>query len=241
MAKPNSGRDPFPVTFKRSKLPRQFALNQPGQTYAENFVKAEDIAVGTCLEVFGKAYFIEGCDEFTRRYYQTKFNINIPSCAGNSGQKEEKKSSNYLNNIDIIIPPHNGIGSEEDSLGYIYRLVPKPPMKDFFKWVDQQICLRFNAVLAKPKPEDSNRQFIITYFLNDDSLQIYEPPLKNSGFWTGKFLERGSYKSQGGEVLKPESLIVGEDVLINGYWMHVTDCDDFTKKWYAENTIWERA
>lgn len=37
---PNSGKDPFPVTFKRQKLPSKFALNQPGQTYAENFLTA---------------------------------------------------------------------------------------------------------------------------------------------------------------------------------------------------------
>lgn len=35
VAIPNSGRDPFPVTVKRHKLPKKFALNQPGQTYAE--------------------------------------------------------------------------------------------------------------------------------------------------------------------------------------------------------------
>ena len=118
--------------------------------------------------------------------------------------------------------------------------MPKPPRKDFFKWVDQQISLRFNAIFASPKPEDSNRQFIVTYFLNDDSLQIYEPPLKNSGFWTGKFLERGNYKTREGTVFKPEDLIVGSDIWINGYLFHITDCDDFTKKWYAENTTWER-
>lgn len=99
------------------------------------------------------------------------------------GQKLEilMKVILYLN-LDIIIPPHNGIGSNEDSLGYIYRLVPKPPMKDFFKWVDQQIGLRFTAKLSAPKPEDANRKFIITFYLNDDSIQIYEPPNKNSGF-----------------------------------------------------------
>ena len=32
---PNSGRDPFPVTVKRHKFPKKYALNQPGQTYAE--------------------------------------------------------------------------------------------------------------------------------------------------------------------------------------------------------------
>jgi hypothetical protein len=36
-------------------------------------------------------------------------------------------------------------------------------------------------------------------------------------------------------------MIVGQDININGYLFHLTDCDDFTKKWYAENTAWERS
>jgi hypothetical protein len=63
-----------------------------------------------------------------------------------------KEQVNFYLNLGIIIPPHNGIGSEEDSLGYIFKLVPKPPKKDFFKWVDQQVSLRFTAVFASPKP-----------------------------------------------------------------------------------------
>lgn len=109
----------------------------------------------------------------------------------------------FLIYADIVIPPHNGIGSEEDSLGYIYRLVPKPPKKDFFQWVDQQIQLRFNAVFTSPKPEDTKRKFIITYYLNDNSLQIYEPRCRNSGFSEGKFLERNSYKNSQGDIYKP--------------------------------------
>jgi len=37
----------------------------------------------------------------------------------------------------LIIPPYNGFGDEEDSLGNVYRLIPLPPKKDYFKWVDQ--------------------------------------------------------------------------------------------------------
>jgi len=71
------------------------------------------------------------------------------------------------------------------------------------------VSLRFTGVFSNPKPEDAIRKFIITYYLNDDSLQIYEPPAKNSGFSTGKFLERGQYKNQEGQVYKPENLIIG--------------------------------
>ncbi len=91
-----------------------------------------------------------------------------------------------------------------------------------------------------------NRSFIITYYLNDDSLQIYEPPVSNSGIHRsyvgineGKFLERNQYKNSEREnvIFSPEDLIVGGDIRVNGYSFHITDCDLFTKKWYAENTI----
>ena len=70
-------------------------------------------------------------------------------------------------------------------MGYIYRLIPKPPKKDFFKWVDNQVNLRFYAKFNTEKPEDVDRAFIITYYLNDDTLMVYEPTVRNSGtFYT---------------------------------------------------------
>ena len=70
---PNSGKDPFPVTFRRQKLPRKSALNQPGQTYAEDFLRAEELEVGQTLCIVGRNYYLEGCDGFTRWYYANKF------------------------------------------------------------------------------------------------------------------------------------------------------------------------
>ena len=62
-----------------------------------------------------------------------------------------------FNLIDLQLPPYNGFGDEEDSLGYVYRLIPKPPKKDYFKWVDNQKNLRFKAKLNTTKPEDVDR------------------------------------------------------------------------------------
>lgn len=121
-----------------------------------------------------------------------KFGKELPQYNKNMG------GTGFDPKANIIIPPHNGIGSEEDSKGYIYRLVPKPPQKDFFQYVDQQVCLRFTAIFSQPKAEDTNRKFILTYYLNDFSLQIYEPPIRNSGMYEGKFLERNQYKKQDG-------------------------------------------
>lgn len=75
---PNSGKDPFPVTFKRQKLPKKFALNQPGQTYAEDFLTADQLEVGIHLNIFGRNYYLEGCDGFTRYFYYTKYGRQLP-------------------------------------------------------------------------------------------------------------------------------------------------------------------
>jgi hypothetical protein len=42
------------------------------------------------------------------------------------------------------------------------------------------------------------RRFVLSFFMMDDSLLIFEPPIRNSGIVGGKFLERQ-------RVYKPES------------------------------------
>lgn len=53
------------MMLRRQKLPKKFALNQPGQTYAENFTKALDIKFGEELDVFGRKFKVNGCDPYT--------------------------------------------------------------------------------------------------------------------------------------------------------------------------------
>lgn len=38
------------------------------------------------------------------------------------------------------------------------------------------------------------RELILNFFLFDDTLSIYEPPVRNSGVMGGLFLARGKYK-----------------------------------------------
>lgn len=83
-----------------------------------------------------------------------------------------------------------------DSLGYIYRLIPEKPKKDFFKSVDNEgKILRFTARFNTRVPEDVERRFIISFYISDDSVSIYEPAMKNSGIVEGRFLERRKYKN----------------------------------------------
>lgn len=91
----------------------------------------------------------------------------------NLGKNEEPRVPDATG---IIIPPYNGFGDEIDSLGYVYKLEPKKPKRDFFKYVDNDgKTLRFTARFNTQVPEDVDRRFIISYYLADDTISIFEP------------------------------------------------------------------
>ena len=50
---------------------------------------------------------------------------------------------------------------------------------------------RSQAVLADcTEPTDVDRKFIISYYIRDFTLAVYEPPMRNSGVIGGQFLKR---------------------------------------------------
>ena len=54
------------------------------------------------------------------------------------------KSNQIAQKKTIVYPPHNGIGSEEDSLGSCINLIPKPPKDNLAKkFIFNRIVLRF--------------------------------------------------------------------------------------------------
>ena len=87
------------------------------------------------------------------------------------------------------MPPFNGFGSEEDSLCSCKGLLPKPPKKDFIKFMEKDRrgldsnVLRFLARMDTKKPIDMDRRFIISYYLSDDTVLVFEPPVRNSGLF----------------------------------------------------------
>lgn len=81
------------------------------------------------------------------------------------------------------LPPFNGWGSYEDSEGNCKTVEPKPPHMDFMKFIylDGHM-LRFGAKMISNILENGERVFIITYYLSDDTISIYELGMRNSGF-----------------------------------------------------------
>ena len=138
----------------------------------------------------------------------------------------------------MLIPPYNGFGDEEDSMGNVLRLIPKVPYKDYFKYIDNdKVILRFLAKLNTKVVEDSDRRFLISFFLADDSIQVYEIQNRNSGIWEGNFIQRKRYKNKENseKYFTISDFEINKSIRINAFSFNILDADDFTKKWMQEN------
>lgn len=212
----NSGYDPFPLFIKKIKLPKP---NRPGEFYTET-----DLGIGRKIDAFGRTFLIYDWDKFTEKYYFDKYGERRDPIDVRIKQKPPVK---------IDPPPYNGFGDEEDSLGSWKYLVLKPPKRDLKKLIEKdRHQLRFGAVMDTDAPEDVNREFIVTYYLADDTLAIFEPPKRNSGIVGGKFLQRQRVKSdRTGEYIKPQDLFVGATLEVNNYKFILNKTDEHTIKY----------
>lgn len=123
---------------------------------------------------------------------------------------------------------------QEDSLGSVFNLVPKPPKAQVSTDPNSGRELRFCAVLAQPREEDKGRSFVVSFHIADSTTSIYENPLRNSGFVGGKFLLRGRHKSAAtGQPFKREEFALGAAVTFNGFGFLITDADKFTRSVYG--------
>ncbi|KAF0686899.1 Aste57867_21331 [Aphanomyces stellatus] len=230
--KPNSGRDPFPLLLSRCRLLKVWedaihdeqARGVEEPTGREAYYNQEDLYVGAVITVFSRPVRLVDADEYTREYYQHTWGLELdPPMYHENLPKEHKKPAP---------PPYTGYGTEEDSLGSVTHLVPKVPKKDFIKMaMNDRRVLRYSAKMISNRREQAARQFIIAFYLSDDTISIYEPEARNSGIVSGKFLERGPHKKPNGARYRLADFVIGADVAFNAYEFHIADADDYTKKY----------
>jgi len=265
----NSGRDSVPVFLKRAKLPKMapLALKQPGEVtdrtvlnvfgpmghggryildslktgaiYSEYYTDA-DLQVGSHINVYGRTILVTDADEFTKDFYKSKYGcdkFNIKAAARKSPANPR------------VIPPYNGFGSEEDSLCSCMGLIPKPPQRDFIKFMEKDRSglnsnvLRFVAFMKTDNPVDAGRKFTVFFFLSDDTIAVFEPPQRNSGVIGGKFLERGRIKKPGQELFKSDmseyyraqDLYVGATVIFHDHAFVIIDADEYAMTYMEQH------
>lgn len=106
-------------------------------------------------------------------------------------------------------------------------------------WIEDVCCLLINNSLFCffLQEVDANRKFIIQVHLEDDTFQIREPPIRNSGHKGGIFLARCKLETHdGSKPLQPGDIYVGGTVEILSHRFNVLNCDQFTFKFMEENS-----
>ena len=235
----NAGRDPFPLFLKRGKVYKNMEsylnvdaptthttqlIDRTGRVDPETmavFTEA-DFAVGKQMNINGCDFLIYGCDEFTRDYYDKVYGAKFDDIPVEFDESVERPQ--------MIIPPHVPPGSEEDSLGSFLYLIPKVPKKNFRRMMENdRKILRFRARMQTTAPEDVSRIFVIKYFLADDTVAIFEPPLKNSGILGGKFLERCRLKKpESNEFYCQADFFTGANIIASKFLFTIFQADEYT-------------
>ncbi|GAB4821744.1 hypothetical protein N2152v2_008790 [Parachlorella kessleri] len=120
------------------------------------------------------------------------------------------------------------------------------PAKDPPKWLEyDKKVLRFFGFFQEVVPDSREetwrvRKVVILLYLEDDSLQVVEPPETNSGLPQGTFIRRHKIPRSGGAgsgFLGLTDLLVGSAVTIYGRTIYICDADPFTRSFATARGI----
>eukprot|EP00163_Fabomonas_tropica_P030617 TRINITY_DN7009_c0_g1_i1.p1 TRINITY_DN7009_c0_g1~~TRINITY_DN7009_c0_g1_i1.p1 ORF type:complete len:712 (-),score=223.43 TRINITY_DN7009_c0_g1_i1:260-2395(-) len=216
----NSGRDESGPFFRKKPLPKgkpKIASTDPDP---ENYTDI-DLVVGNKITVLGRTMTIYSCDGHTRSYFRQVYGIEVEDIELPSEKKEA---------VSHPVPPYNGFGSEEDSLTSCMSLAPRVPKKDLKKLLDNdRKQIRFAAKMVTNVSSDAARNFVVAYYLADDTVGVFEPVQRNSGIVGGKFSERQKVKNPAtGTYYLPKDFYVGAVVQINAYRFKLLEADEYT-------------
>ncbi|ENN78711.1 hypothetical protein D910_03621 [Dendroctonus ponderosae] len=239
----NSGRDPYPVLLRKIKLPKIYT--DTPTTYAAiylektdnevtEYYQPKDFLVGNTIFVLGRDMLLYDCDKFTRDYFRNALCIEQkPPMQIDDSEKPKPPPQ---------VPPHDGLGSLEDSLQNTLTFLPKPPRKDVMRQIaNANKHLRYEMKMDAVHPEDTVRRFILFYSLSDGTCRIQEPPIKNSGILGGKYLRSTLLVKPGSDPLNPElytpeDFYIGANIIVFGQRFIITGADLYVYRYMQENS-----
>ncbi|XP_050306827.1 EF-hand domain-containing protein 1-like [Anthonomus grandis grandis] len=239
----NSGRDPYPVLLRKMKLPKIYTdspVTYPAiylektENEVTEYYQPKDFLVGNTIFVLGRDMLLYDCDKFTRDYFRNALGIEQKPAISVNVEKPETPAPQ--------VPPHDGLGSLEDSLQNTLTFMPKPPRKDVMKQiVNANKYLRFEMKMDAVHPEDTIRRFILFYSLADGTCKIQEPPIKNSGILGGKYLRSTLLVKPESDPLNPElytpaDFYIGATIIVFGQRFIITGADLYVYRYMQENS-----
>ena len=150
----NSGRDKIGKLLSRAKIVK--IPEADGK--AEEYYHWKDLYIGMNLPIYGRILQIVDCDQQTRDFYREEGGIELgPPC-----RPRKIAPIEFKNTTEEEKPDYTAIGVESAQ--------PK-------KRNGENKQLTFRAKLLSGGADDVDREFIITYYCLDDTIQILEPPM----------------------------------------------------------------
>ena len=226
----------FPLFLKKQRLPRETLVHDDRLSSCEDgdggsdYYNEDDFRVGSILKVHGRDFLLYDCDGVTQRWYM-----------------DYKGIDQQANKVDVSIPvipkpelkppPPTGFGGDEDSLQSWKYLIPKPKKTDLARLkASNGKTLKFMAKMISPRPTDDGRIFRISWYLDDDTMAVYEPRQRNTGIMGGAMACRNKYKNpSNGEYYKLSDLYVGSLVEVAAHLMEIYEADEFSLKFMEQS------
>lgn len=215
--------------LKRSKLPKNFqnTMILGEKPTAVAYFHWSDFYIGMELEVYGRKLQVIDADVNTRDFYDM-FECGLgPAIVQPVPEVVVHKRE---------IPPPTGFGSEEDSMRSVNgSLMPGPaPVKK----LGESKILSFFASLLSGGVDDIDRRFVISFYVQDNTIKVVEPPVRNSGFAGGLFLSRREIEREGGGgIITEKDLYVGCRLRILKHQFLLLDSNESTLKWMEDKGL----
>lgn len=228
----NSGI-PQGIFLKRHKLP--FPEDQ------SKYYTWRDLNIGMNFNVYQRVFRIVDCDDFTRRFYSNE---------GNALNNSEGYPEDLFKHTRAMINFKQTPPDQAEMKNYIeVQLKGGRPNKALESFLDNdRKVLAFNILWEDRSFDGGDKHFVLNYYLSDQSVDIKEINVQNSGQYPfPKLLKKEKLSKspimthcpgmslKDDEFYTPVDLMCGTRINVWGRVCLIYDCDKFTKDWYTDN------
>jgi hypothetical protein len=171
-----------------------------------DFVTAADLVCGGVISVYGRPLLIKSCDPFTVAFGIHRLGIDQRTCfvadPATVASERAAVTPHLMPRGVVPLAPHVGVaalGSEEETRVNAGKILPTyRAERDFDRFYQLQgKCLRFEARLDPETcdPDDARREFVVTFFLEDDTIAVVEVIRDRKGASAVRWLSRGKHRN----------------------------------------------
>eukprot|EP00397_Hematodinium_sp_SG-2012_P016617 GEMP01016962.1.p1 GENE.GEMP01016962.1~~GEMP01016962.1.p1 ORF type:complete len:780 (+),score=106.92 GEMP01016962.1:40-2340(+) len=203
-----------------------------------DYYTPESFKVGGVIEIYGRKFSINGCDNFTRYFYESH-GTPQPANLGNCDKPDDQ------GNMSKESTPESPDFSEEKNTGGFKKDKMGRYMQNYHK-----VCRFYATVDDMTTTQFERRFFIFYYFLDDDTIKIRETYPVNSGraacpifYQRARVLKcpigvagpiSHSTAPKHNDFINLSDFAIGTVIKVTNVSFYVYDADPWTRKYFKE-------